>query len=404
MNQTTKTQNEKMKKHICVVRHAYYPQDVRVRKEVHALLEAGYAVDIVCLMSEGQQKRENVEGAKVYRLGTEHQRGSLLLYIIEYAAGFVKMFSLVTYLFLRHRYQCIQVNTLPDALVFVTIIPRMFGTKVLLDMHEPAPELFVAKVGPNRFRWAVRWITLIEQLSIKYANAALAVNDTIRQRYIERGADGIKIYVVRNVPEKDIDTIGLSSSSDGRFTLLLHGLIAERYGHEMTIRTIAMIRNKISEIQLIIAGSGENEQRIRDVTRELNCQDIVNFTGWLTPEQIQKLIALADVGLVPLLPSPFAELCQPNKLLELVSGKRPVIASRLKAIEESFDDSSIMFYEPGNENDLARCIIELYEDPEKRRLLAENAYKRFETISWTQNRKTYLNVIEQLTGISGHLA
>lgn len=382
--------------HTCVIRHAYYPQDVRVRKEVHALLEAGYAVDVICLRSEGQKKRENVEGAHVYRLGTEHQRGSLLLYIFEYASGFMKMFAYVTYLFWQHRYQFIQVNTLPDVLVFVTIIPRLFGVKVLLDMHEPAPELFVAKFGPNRFQWAVRWIAFFEQLSMKYAAAALAVNDTIRQRYIERGADGKKIYVVRNVPEHDVDTAGLSPNYGNRFTLLLHGLIAERYGHEMSIRAIAMIRHEIPNIHLIIAGSGENEPRVLEVAKELDCLDIVTFLGWVSTEQIRELIASTDVGLVPLLPSPFADLCQPNKLFELVSGKRAVIASRLKAIEESFDDSSLKFFEPGDTEDLSAAILELYRYPEKRKTFAENAHKQYEAIRWEHNKYDYLNVVHEL--------
>ena len=398
MEEIKRIQKDNVKHHICVVRHAYYPQDVRVRKEVHALLDADYDVDIICLRSEGQQKQENVEGAAVYRLGTEHQRESLLLYVVEYAIGFIKMFFSVTLLYFRKGYKCIQVNTLPDILVFVTIIPRLFGSKVLLDMHEPSPELFIAKYGQNKYRWVIRLIAFAEQLSMKYASAALAVNDTIRQRYIERGAFGPKIHVIRNVPEQDIDTAGLKRDRDNRFTLLLHGLIAERYGHEMTIRAIAKIRDKVPNIHLIIAGSGENEPRVREVAKELNCPDIITFLGWVSTEQIRELIALTDIGLVPLLPSPFADLCQPNKLFELVSGRKAVIASRLKAIEESFDDSCIMFFEPGKEHDLARCIIELYQNPGKCQLLAENAYRRYEAISWIQNRKTYLSVIDHLTG------
>jgi glycosyltransferase involved in cell wall biosynthesis len=393
-------QNDDAKPRICVVRHAYYPQDVRVRKEVHALLEAGYDVDIICLRSAGQKERENVEGAQVFRLGTEHQRESLFLYIIEYAIGFIKMFFLVTSLHFKKRYKCIQVNTLPDALVFVTIITRLMGAKVLLDMHEPAPELFAAKFGPNKFSWAVKWIAFIEQISLKYAHAALAVNDTILQRYIERGADGKKLYVVRNVPEKDVEAAYSSPKADGKFRLLLHGLIVERYGHEMTVRAIAKIRDLIPSIHLTIAGIGENEQRVRDTAKELNCQDIITFTGWVTPAQILELIASTDVGLVPLLPSDFADLCQPNKLFELVSGKRAVIASRLKAIEESFDDSALKFFEPGNIEDLSSAILELYRHPEKRKLLAENAHKQYEDIKWAHNKNVYLEVINKLISSS----
>ncbi len=116
----------------CVIRHGYYPEDVRVFKEVRALYEAGYSVDVICLRKTGEKRKEIVDGVCVYRLNHLHKRHSLLRYFYEYGISFLKMFVLVTVLFFRRDYKFIQVNTLPDALVFVTIIPRFFGTKSLL--------------------------------------------------------------------------------------------------------------------------------------------------------------------------------------------------------------------------------------------------------------------------------
>jgi hypothetical protein len=100
--------------------------------------------------------------------------------------------------------------------------------------------------------------------------------------------------------------------------------------------------------------------------------------------------------LVPLLWSPFSELCQPNKLFELVSGKRPVIVPRLQAIEESFDESCVMFFKAGDSKDLARCILELYDHPAKRERLVKNASHRYKTISWAHSKETYLRVVHSL--------
>ena len=58
----TRTPQASAMRRICVIRHGYYPDDVRVRKEVHTLREAGYAVDVVCLRCKGQKTRENVQG------------------------------------------------------------------------------------------------------------------------------------------------------------------------------------------------------------------------------------------------------------------------------------------------------------------------------------------------------
>jgi glycosyltransferase involved in cell wall biosynthesis len=385
---------------ICVIRHAYYPRNSRVPKEVRALCEAGYCVDVVCLRYKGEKTRENVQGVQVYRLPHEHRRGSLGGYLYEYLFCFLQMFALVTVLFFWHRYKCIQVHTLPDHLVFVTIIPRLLGAKVLLDMHEPTPELFLAKYGPNKHRWVAKLMVLSEQVSLKYATAVLTVNESIRDKFVERGARREKIYIVRNVPDETLCAGMSDRSRNSSLRLLTHGLIAERYGQETIIRALLLVRDKIKNLHLVIAGYGENEENLRRLTRELGCSDIVTFTGRVPFSGILELIASTDIGVVPLLRSPFSELCQPNKLFEFIACKKPVIASRLKAIEESFDDTCAMFFEPGNEKDLARCIMDLYQNPKKRLYLAENAYRRFQTMCWKESKKTYLQVVNKLSGNS----
>ncbi|OHB64499.1 MAG: hypothetical protein A2Y76_01335 [Planctomycetes bacterium RBG_13_60_9] len=263
-------------------------------------------------------------------------------------------------------------------------------------MHEPSPELFVTKFGERNHRWVVKLLIRLEQMSLRYATAAFTVNDCIKQRFVERGTPAHKIYVVRNVPEKDICTEGADGSANGSFNLLIHGLIAERYGHETVIRALAIARDKVRNLHLTIAGCGDGEEEVQRLIGELGCSDIVTSLGWAPVTRIQELIASTDIGLVPLLRSPFAELCQPNKLFELAAGKRTVIASRLRAIQESFDDSCVKFFEPGNHEDLAKCIIELYHDRQQGRLLAQNARRRYEEMRWEYAKKDYLRVVDGL--------
>jgi glycosyltransferase involved in cell wall biosynthesis len=383
---------------ICLIRHGYYPRGPRVSKEVRALLEAGYAIDVLCLQYNGQKKKEEIDGVRVYRLSHQHRRGSLLRYFYEYCLSFLKMFFVATALFFRNRYQCIQVNTLPDYLVFVTVIPRIFGVKVLLDMQEPSPELFITKYGSDKNKVLIKLIILLEQLSLKYADAALAVNESLRARFIQRGAQYQKIHVVRNVPDEEFHP-GKSNHNDSNgLTLMTHGMIEKRYGQEIIVRALPLVRDKVNRLELFIAGYGHNEKNLRELAEELGCSDIITFTGLLSFSQIRELINTVDIGIVPLLRSPFSELCQPNKLFEYIACKKPVIVSRLEAVEESFDDLCVMFFEPGNHEELAECIVDLHWHPAKREHLVENAYKRLEPICWRNTKKAYVNVVNDLAG------
>ncbi len=381
---------------ICIVRHGYYPEDPRVFKEVRALHERGFSVDVVCLRKDGEKQKEIVDGVYVSRLSHQHRRASLFRYLFEYALSFLKMFFLVTGLFFHRHYKCIQVNTLPDPLVFLTIFPRMLGTKVLLDMHEPTPELFITKYGEGKFRFIYKMIVLMEQASIRYANQVLTVNEALRKKFIERGANGQKIHVVRNVPDEAFHMNKTERGSDRGFELITHGTIVERYGQGVIIRALPILRDKIGELHLSIVGDGENTEQVRSLVNELGCSDMVTFTGRVPFSRIGEYISAANVGIVPLLQSPFSDLCQPNKLFEYIAYKKPVVVSHLEAIEESFDDSCVMFFEPGDHEDLARCVIELYANPGKQHELVENAYERYEEIRWGKTKEIYLKVIENL--------
>src|SRR3712207_3636984 len=104
---------------VCVIREHYVPQDTRVAREVAALVETGHAVDVLCLRKPGQPRVERQPGMTVYRLPLRHSQGRRgVRYIAEYAAFFLLAAVAVSVLHARRRYRLVQVNSLPDVLVF----------------------------------------------------------------------------------------------------------------------------------------------------------------------------------------------------------------------------------------------------------------------------------------------
>ena len=57
-----------------------------------------------------------------------------------------------------------------------------------------------------------------------------------------------------------------------------------------------------------------------------------------------------------------------------------------------FFGNCLKFFESANEKDLAKKIFELYHSPEKRREMADNAFKRFESVRWENVQEEYLNI------------
>jgi glycosyltransferase involved in cell wall biosynthesis len=381
---------------VCFVRHWYFPNDVRVLKQAKTLRDAGFSVDVICLRDQGQPPEEELEGIRIYRVKTSHQRGSMIRYLFEYAASFLMMAALLTRLHFRRRYRMIQVVTMPDFLVFVAAIPKLFGAKVLLDMQEPIPELWMTKFG-NGNRLALNLLMAVEKWAIRYADRVVTVNETIKNRFVQRGAPAWKMGLSPNVPDEGVMAASATPVPKTGFTLMTHGTIEPHYNHEALVEAMRVLRPKMKDARLVIIGEGKNKRKLMEMVNEYGLSDVVTFLNWLPYSEIPRHILAADVGVICHQPSPFADLCQPLKLFDYVALQTPVIIPRFQAIQESFDEDCVRFVEPGNPGDLVEAIRELYKNPQKRRELAKNAYAKYESaLKWTHARRNYLASVDAL--------
>jgi glycosyltransferase involved in cell wall biosynthesis len=301
-------------------------------------------------------------------------------------------------LFFRMRYARIQVSTMPDFLVFTTIVPKLLGARVLLDLHEPVPELWTTKYG-ERHGFLLMLQKKIEKAAIGYADACITVTKKLRERFGERGADIDKISVVPNVCEEIFDQRFSASTqagqdSDGRFRLVTHGLIEERYGHEIVVRALEDLGEELPSAHFYIYGDGEYKSELTEKVNTSTCKERIHFMGFVPFDELIQDLLSADVAVIPTQKSPYSELVDTNKMYEYIALHKPVIASRLAAVEENFDDEAIMFFQPGSHRDLARCIRELFHSKEKRSSLVEKAYYRYTKMCWSETRMQYVAFVE----------
>jgi len=387
---------------VCIIRHGGHPEDVRVRKEALALADRGYQVSVICSVSEtNSRKREIVNGINVYRLPVKHIRGGIVRYLYEYGLFFSLAAAKLCSLHFQNRFDVIQVNTLPDYLVFVTLLPKLFGAKVVLDLHEPSPELCALKFGRDRpfLMWVVK---MAEQLSIKYADRAITVSDQMKENYVKRGAKASKMSVVLNVPNLEFDydrhKEELESLPKQGFSLVSHGSIIKRYGQDVAVKAVNLVKEVIPDVRLKILGTGEYESEIKKLVKDLKLEQYVQFLGLIPFMDMVTTVGSADIGLVPVEKNDYSDLVHTNKMFEFVAMKRPVVISRTKAVEDFFgaDDSCFEYFEPSNEHDLARAIIELHKKPDRREQMVKNSYRKFESVSWDIVKENYCDIFDEL--------
>jgi glycosyltransferase involved in cell wall biosynthesis len=378
---------------ICIIRHYYYPEDPRSRREAEALAEAGHHVDILTLRQANEPAREVINGVNVRRLPVGHYRRSLFHYAYEYGAFFVLSFLILTMRFFRQRYDVVQVNSLPDFLVFAGATSKLFGARLVLDMHECTPELFCTKYGVTPDHPMVRVLAWIEQISLAFADQVITCTPQQRAAFASRGTPPEKIAVVLNAANSAIfrprteDPV-LWEPGD-RFELVTHGLVVERYGHETMVRAVALLARQIPDVVLHVYGKGDYLPAMQALADELGVADRVICHGFVPEEELLDGIARAHVGVIAARRDTFRDLTHTQKMYEYVAMHKPVVIAETPAVRTHFDDSCFQFFTSDDPADLARALRELYYNPARAADMIEAASRRYRGYAWEAQRHIY---------------
>lgn len=372
-----------------------YRGDARVKRQVRTLTAAGYAVDVICLAEDAGEAPvdANLIGIKVPRY-RGHSRWS---YIHSYATFFVKAAWTAARLTLRHRYDVAIVCNMPDFIVACALGPRLGGARIVLDVHDPLPELYRVKFGRPAGSWGERLLMLEERASAWMADRVLATHDLHLRRLVQAGIPRDKLRVVLNAPNPDLFPYSQNPlRRETGFRVVYHGTMSARLGIDVAIRAMRLVRGRVPGIELLLIGNGEALEDYKGLARELGLGDIVRFQAPVPVEQIAPLLHACSIGVVPNRDNAATQLMLPVKLMEYAMLGVPVVAARLNPITQYFEDNAVEFFEPENPADLAAAIIRLYEDPARCAQMAAAARGVALGLSarWSEN---YLGAIDANT-------
>jgi glycosyltransferase involved in cell wall biosynthesis len=379
---------QKPPRRACIVRQGGY--DLLVCREAQALRDDGLEVDVICQVTSQHKIEETIDGVHVCGLPVVFKRGGSVSYIVGYVRFFFLVALQLTAFHLRHPYSLVQVNTLPDFLVFATLIPRLLGAKVGLVMYEPMPELWATLHG-NSF--AVRLFEVLQRLAIGYAHVVFAVTQQQKDTFVARGADEGKIIVVLNVPDPRIweESMPETPVETAYFTLICHGRIEERYGHDTMLEAVKRVSPQIPNLRLRILGRGSYVDRFLELIREMGLESSVQYLGFVPIPQMVEELYNADVGIVAQKSSAYSNLVHTGKMYDFLAFGKPVLVSRLQAVRAYFGEDALRFFEPGDPESLAEAILDLYQHPDKRQTLVENSQRLYDKYRWEKQKDVYLS-------------
>lgn len=174
----------------------------------------------------------------------------------------------------------------------------------------------------------------------------------------------------------------LSESSENKeeFILGFIGALTDWVEFDPLFRAIKNLSLKNYPIRLIIIGHGEKFQNFINHAQKLNISDCVTFMGWVTTEELPRLIARMDVCFICRKTTQDSQNSFPLKLLEYMACGKSVISVRLRGVMEAVQDRVLY---ASDSKEIEQRIIELYKDREMReRLGTEGMSFVRENYSW----------------------
>lgn len=367
--------NEK-RRVLILVENLPSPFDRRVWQEATTLHANGYGVSIICPTGKGYESHyEEIDGIHIYRYDLPMEAEGAKGYAVEYSAALWHTFRLAWKVRREQGFDVIHACNPPDLLFLIGgFFKLFFGRKFLFDHHDINPELYEAKFGRRDFFW--RLMVWLERMTFKTADVSIATNESYKKIAIERGGmNPDKVYVVRSGPKLDRLKIipPVEALKHGRRYLVGYvGVMGKQEGIDLLLQAARHVVREMGrdDVHFGLVGGGTSLDEMKQMAADLGIADYVTFTGRVPDQALLEMLNTADVCVNPDVANEMNDKSTMNKIMEYMALGKPVVQFDLT--EGRFSAQEASLYAAKNDPvDMARKIVELLDDPERRARMGE---------------------------------
>jgi glycosyltransferase involved in cell wall biosynthesis len=321
--------------------------------------------------------------------------------VFQYCLFFMWALCLTTFRDRRRKYDLVYVHNMPNFLVFAALIPKLRGAKVLVDVHDPVPELLATVRRSHTPGWLLWLARAEERVSLSFSDAVITVNESMRQRLVHAVPAQTHMSVVMNLPDPKIFTpVNPSHETSSNPFLVYSGTIARRHGLDLAVRALALVADEFPNLHIRLIGMGPSVTSVSALAERLGVAKRVEFLEEVRLEEIPALVTGAVGGLSPHREDAFGSLVFSVKVAEYISLGIPVICSRIGAMRHYFCEDELFFFNPDDVNDLARAIRELLSDPIAAEQRSIRSQQKLRQLDWSMQRGVLVRTVECLVAKS----
>ena len=262
--------------------------------------------------------------------------------------------------------------------LFLGITALVYGwfthTRIIMNISDLWPESAVA-LGLVNSRWMIKAAEGLEKLLYRKAWKISTQTEGIRTSLVERGVPKEKVTFLPNgvnlelfAPrERDVEMAKKLGIKEEDFVLIYAGTMGYAQGLESVIRTAEILKAK-TDLRFLFVGDGTEKPMLEALVKEKGLSN-VSFVDFQPVQEMPRYFSLSSASIVPLKKHKLFEGARPSKMFPALGSAVPVIYSgEGEAAELVLSSGGGVVVEPENSEALARAIVELKENPDRREM------------------------------------
>ena len=124
----------------------------------------------------------------------------------------------------------------------------------------------------------------------------------------------------------------------------------------------AFAKNRQEHEYLILVGGGDQAAELRNLTAQHEIDVWVRFAGFVSFKELPQYLSLATVAVNPMHRSVVSNAAFPNKVIQYMAAKLPVVSTRLDGLLQTFGEDSSLVYADSSEG-VYKAAQKLYTNP-----------------------------------------
>jgi glycosyltransferase involved in cell wall biosynthesis len=307
-------------------------------------------------------------------------------YLFEYACAFALEFVYALWIYLKHGFDVIQGCNPPDNIFLIALPFKALGVKYIFDHHDANPELYISKYGREGTLYKV--LIGLEKLCYRYSDVVIVTNASYRNMAISRGRlRPENVFIVRNGPDLQTFKPVLPNPARKRGKAYMVGYVGNmnfQDGLDILLDVAKHVKAmRRDDVHFTCIGRGPELKKLRQMVRDMDLADIVEFTGRISDQELLEILSTADACVNPDRPSEMNDVSTMIKIMEYMALGKPIVQFDLKEGRFSAQGASLYASKQDGARDFAEKIIWLLDRPEERRKMGELGRKRIEEeLAW----------------------